>query len=220
MEVAGVALVVDALAFGLPELAASVSGDGSRVEALLGLLPALLGRGPAALLSSVVRNLGAAPVGVLDEAAGGLLALGLSSLARGSGLCGVGSELCELGAGELVGGGVLVVDVEAGAGLAVVDISRDGDGGLRDEVAVALEEDLGTAGVELGVVVVCGVKSEELGASEVVAALKAGRKLDVEETIIVDDLVRAPAVSVGVVAVLHDLEPAIASSCISPSVCD
>jgi hypothetical protein len=71
---------------------------------------------------------------------------------------------------------------------------------------------LGTASVELRVVVVCGVQGEDFGAGEVVSALKASRKLDIEETVVVNDLVCTPAVGGGVVAMLEDLEPAIASS--------
>ena len=171
LEVSGIALILDALALGLPELAASVTSDGSRVEALIRLLPALLGGCPAALLGGIVGDFGAAPVGILSEAASGLLALSLSGLARGGGLSGLGGELCKLRARHLVGGGVLVVDVEAGAGLAVVDVSGNRDSGLGDKVTVAFEEDLGAASVKLRLVGVCGVQGKKLGASEVVAAL-------------------------------------------------
>lgn len=188
-EVASSARVVDGLALGLPQLAALAASDGCRVEALLCLLPALLARRPAALLGRVVGNLLAAPVAVLDKAAGRLQAIGLSLLAGGCTLDAVRAQLGELGAWELIGRRILVVDVEAGGWLVVVDVSRDGDSRLGNKVAVALEEDLSTASVELRVTIIGGVKSEKLGTGEVVAALQTDRKLDVEETVVGNDLV-------------------------------
>jgi hypothetical protein len=113
----------------------------------------------------------------------------LSLLAGGRALNAVRAQLGELGAGELIGRGILVVDVEAGGWLVVVDVSRDGNSRLGDEIAVALEEDLRTASVELRVTVISSVKSEKLRTSKVVAALQTGRKLDVEETVVGNDLV-------------------------------
>ena len=153
------------------------------------LAAALLARRPAALLGRVVGNLLAAPVAVLDKAAGRLQAIGLSLLAGGCTLDAVRAQLGELGAWELIGRRILVVDVEAGGWLVVVDVSRDGDSRLGNKVAVALEEDLSTASVELRVTIIGGVKSEKLGTGEVVAALQTDRKLDVEETVVGNDLV-------------------------------
>ena len=188
-EVASSARVVNGLALGLPQLAALAASDGRRVEALLCLLPALLARRPAALLGRVVGDLLAAPVAVLDKAAGRLQAIGLSLLAGGRALNAVRAQLGELGAGELIGRGILVVDVEAGGWLVVVDVSRDGDSRLGDEVAVALEEDLSTTSVKLRVTVIGGVESEKLRTSKVVAALQTDRKLDIKETVVGNDLV-------------------------------
>lgn len=194
VEVTGSARVVDGLALGLPKLAAGAASDGCSVEAFLSLLPTLLARGPAALLGGVVGDLLTAPVSVLDKAASGLLTLGLRSLAGGCDLDRAGGKLGDLRPRHLVGGGVLVINVEAGAGLIVVDVSRDGDSRFRHKVTVTLEEDLSTASVELRVAVLGCVKSKNFGAGKVVTSLKTGRKLDVEQTIVVDDLVRAPAV--------------------------
>lgn len=188
-EVAGSARVVDGLALGLPQLAALAASDGSRVKALLCLLPALLARRPAALLGGIVGDLLAAPVAVLDKAAGRLQAIGLRLLASRRTLNAAGAQLGELGAGQLVGRGILVVDIEASSWLVVVDVSRDGDGRLGDKVAVALEEDLSTASVELRVTVIGSVESKELRTGKVVAALQTGRKLDIEETVVGNDLV-------------------------------
>jgi len=102
-EVAGSARVVDGLALGLPQLATLAAGDGRSVEALLCLLPAFLARRPAALLGRVVGNLLAAPVAVLDKAAGRLQAIGLSLLASGRALDAARAQLGELGTGQLVG---------------------------------------------------------------------------------------------------------------------
>jgi hypothetical protein len=153
------------------------------------LLPALLARCPASLFGGVVRHLLAAPVAVLDKASGRLQAIGLSLLAGGRALNAVGAQLGELGAGKLIRRGILVVDVKAGGWLVVVDVTRDGDSRLGDEVTVTLEEDLSAASVELRVTIVGGVESEELRTSKVVAALQTSRKLDIEETIVGNDLV-------------------------------
>ena len=56
------------------------------------------------------------------------------------------------------------------------------------------------------------MQGEDFRAGKVIPALKAGRKLDVKETVVVNDFVSTPAVGGGVVAMFEDLEPAIASS--------
>jgi hypothetical protein len=90
-------------------------------------------------------------------------------------------------------------------------VSWDGDGRLRAKRATALEEDLGTASVGLGVSDVGTVQSENLRTGEVVAAFEALGELDVEKTLVVDNLVSAPALGGGVVAVVEDLEPSVSS---------
>lgn len=57
------------------------------------------------------------------------------------------------------------------------------------------------------------MEGQNLGASEIVTALQVRGKLDIKKTIVVDDLVCAPALGGGIITVLEDLEPTIASSC-------
>ena len=56
----------------------------------------------------------------------------------------------------MVGVGIhSVIDVEAGAGLVLLDISWDADGRFRDKIALVLEEDLRAASVALSLLAFC-----------------------------------------------------------------
>ena len=89
----------------------------------------------------------------------------------------------------------------------------DCDGGFGDEVAGGLDEDLAAAGVKLGGADGGVVQGDDLRAGEVVAALKAGRKLDGQTAVrFGDEPLRAPLVLGLVVSLIPDLEPAIADS--------
>lgn len=90
----------------------------------------------------------------------------------------------------------------------------DGDGGFGDEVAGGLDEDLAAAGVKLGGADGGVVQGDDLRAGEVVAALEAFGDLHGETSLVVDEAVGAPGVGVGVVAVVHELEPAVAGGAV------
>jgi hypothetical protein len=61
------------------------------------------------------------------------------------------------------------------------------------------------------------VQSDDLRTCQVVTPFEALGKMDRKETIVVDDLIRAPSVCVAVVAMIEDLEPSVTSSLISDS---
>lgn len=161
VEVAGAALVLDALALGLPELAAGVACGRSRVPACLALLVAVLGGGPAAGFAGVGGNFLSAPVGILNEAACGLQTFGLGGLRSGAGGS-ASNEFGNAGSGNLVLGVLVVVDVEADAWLAGGDVSGNAHGLRRTKVSIALQEDLGATSVELWVALVGVVKGQNL----------------------------------------------------------
>ena len=110
----------------------------------------------------------------------------------------------------------LVVDVEVEGFVVELDVAGDADFSVgRDGERAgggSLDEELGAADVELGVdVVVCDVlEGEELGSPEVVACWEARWDLDGEETLGVDELLGGPFAGFFVVALVPDLEPAVA----------
>ena len=204
------ALVVDALALVVPQLAHGASRRRRSSPARLALRPARLARRPAPRLVAVRRHLLPAPVRVLRDAVRGDLALVLLRLgARGARAV---REVCDGRPGDLVLCVFAHVDVEFDGGLAGGHVfgAGDGDGGLRDEVAGGLEEDLRAARVELGGALGGVVQGDDFGAGEVVAALEAGGEFHGETPLVVDEAVGAPRVGIGVVPVVHELEPAVA----------
>jgi hypothetical protein len=62
------------------------------------------------------------------------------------------------------------------------------------------------------------MESKDLGAGKIVTSLKTLGEVHVQQTLVVDDLVSAPAVCGRVVAMVEDLEPAITSSLVGASV--
>jgi hypothetical protein len=209
----GLARVVHGLALVVPQLAHGAARRGCRGPARLSLRPAVLARRPAPGLVRVRGDFLAAPVCALGDAGLGHETLGLLRL-RDGGEVGIVGEVCDGGAGDLVLRVVAHVDVERDRGLAGAHVVRagDGDGALGDQAAGALEEDLRTARVELGGAVGGIVQRDDLRTGEVVAAFEALGELHGEAAVVVDEAVGAPFVGVGVVAVVHELEPAVASA--------
>jgi len=111
-----------------------------------------------------MKGLEPAPLSVLHDAAFGSEAFGL--LHAGS-LLRAGLELGNGGARKRIRQLLLVPDVEVGRGGVVVDVARNRHGGLWDQVAAALQEDLGAASVELRVADGGSVEGKNLGASQV-----------------------------------------------------
>lgn len=135
----------------------------------------------------------------------GLPAIGVSDAVR---RC----QLDDWRTGNFVLGVLVVVDVEFYAGFTELDVAWDGNSGLRDEVAAAFEEDLGTACVKLAVPIRGVVECEDFRTSKVISALESFGKLYREPTFVGDELVGTPFVLGGIVAVVKELEPAVARS--------
>ena len=100
------------------------------------------------------------------------------------------------------------VDVDEDAGVAVgVDAGNtDGRAGLGG--TAAREVELSARGVELhAVLAVGGVESGDLDAQEVLAVGDAGRELEVDPAVVLDQVVDAPDRGRGIERVLPDFEP-------------
>jgi hypothetical protein len=76
---------------------------------------------------------------------------------------------------------------------------------------------LSATSVELRVALVCVVESKKLGADKIVTTLKAVWNLDTEVAVVVDQLLGAPLASRLIIALIPDLEPAIASTLVVDS---
>jgi hypothetical protein len=63
-----------------------------------------------------------------------------------------------------------------------------------------------------------GVEGENLWTSKIITTLKAFREAHRQETVVVDDLICAPAVGGLVVTVIEDLKPTIAGSRVSAGI--
>lgn len=210
LEVSGVALSLDTIALLLPDLASRTASGACSVVASGQLIPALLARSPASGLIGVVRDFFSAPVAVLANAAFGSLAFRLGGLRIAA--CsdtGSGSQFGDRRSMHLVFGVVTVVDVEVHVVIAGIDITGNGDSRLGNQISTALQKDLRTAGIELRVSVVSGMKGEDLRASEIVTGRKTLGEGNGEKTIVVEKLVSTPLVVGCIVAVVEDLEPAI-----------
>jgi hypothetical protein len=153
-----------------------------------------------------------APVAILDEAVtrDDTVLLGLlgASLLRG------GNP--DIGAGDGVLAERLLVDVEGEAGGVLVDVTRDANfvllRDLKRNAGAVLNEDLGTALVELGITSGSIVQGEDLGADQVVARGQAGRQVNRKQTVVGSEAVGTPGALLDVVAVLPDLEPSSTGS--------
>lgn len=198
-----------------PRLAHGASCGRRLRPAHLGLRPAVFVGRPASRLVRVRGDLLGAPVCVLRHAVGRHLAFGLRLLRRRRE--GRRRRVREVGhgrPGHLVLCVLPGVDVEMDRGLAGRHVlgAGDRDGRFGDEVAGGLEEDLRAARVELRGAFRGVVQGYDLWTGEVVPSFEALGKLDRETALVVDESVGAPFVRVGVVAVVHELEPPVAGA--------
>ena len=162
---------------------------------------------PAASLVSVRRDLIATPIGILQDAASGFDTFILCFL-RSSGASLEFSNSRPRNRIWLVVR--VVVDVKADTLLSRLDISWNRHRALRRQVSRRLEEDLGTADVELRVAFDGIVEGEKLRTYEVVATLEVGGEDNGHAAVVVDHAVSAPFIISRIITVVPELEPAIA----------
>ena len=164
---------------------------------------------PAASLISIRRDLIATPIGILQDAASGFDTFILCFL-RSSG---ASLEFGNSGPRNRIRLIVrVVVDVKADTLLACLDISWNRYRALGRQVSRRLEEDLGTADVELRVAFDGIMESEKLRTYEVVATLEVGGEDNGHAAVVFDHAVSAPFIISCIIAVVPELEPAIADA--------
>jgi hypothetical protein len=212
VEISSFARVVDSLTFVLPDRAACISSWGSSIPANPGLRPAIFSCGPAACLVGVRGDFLAAPVGVLVNASFRAQAFALRGLGRECGALRrrAGWQFGDGRPRNRICGFVLGVDVEGHAFVVFIDIAGYGDSLLGNKISRSLEEDLSATSVELRVAFVGIVKCEKLRPRKIVPSLEALRQSNRKQTVVIDDSVSAPSIGGSIIAIVKELEPAVA----------
>ncbi|KAI6759257.1 hypothetical protein HG530_009937 [Fusarium avenaceum] len=213
LEVLGLASAVDLLAVIVPGIAAMAASWGSVVPAVTNLIPARLRSGPASVLSGVLGDGSSTPVGVLGQTCLGNKAFLLLLLLLGACLLGGGVPNLRPRDGVLT---LIGIDVVGHSRILLVHIARDAGfvflGDLKGTRGAVLDEDLSTAVVELRVTFGGTVESKDLRADQIVASRKSSGEIDRKKTAVGSESIDTPLLRLGVVSILPDFEPAIASS--------
>lgn len=171
--VLAIALVVQLGAVVIPGVAVGVGGNRGVAPAALRRGPAFVGGGPAGLrVGGLCRKRSGTPVGGLQDAVVWDRALRLGGLDVAGACAPLG--VVDLGSRSHIGGRIaVVVEVEGDGRRVELNVAGDADrvlfGHAQLGAGTVLDEHLGAAGVELGVVLPGRVQGEEFRAEEVVS---------------------------------------------------
>ena len=186
------------------------SGERGGIPAVLILLEAILASSPAAGLVGVGWQLSEAQVTSDHYAVGRAKTFGLTRCRSLDAAAGLESGDSRTRNGILAK--ALAVDVEGKTRIFGRYMTRDGDSADGNLITTGFDVDLSTACIELRVILgsLGSVQGKDLWADEIVAAKNVLGKLDRDVAAVVIKFVNAPLASSLVVALVPDLEPAIA----------